>query len=216
MRFQTGIGEGGKGCEMFSKPYDNTATGMSKRYFKLYQTKDGSCQIATPKYDTWKWNFELIQCNPILDWPADATVVLTADRRSDIADLPWFVGDGTFASKRFCDLAIDIGKDQVQLLPVKTELDGLDESQTHSSYSVVNWLRKVDCLHRELAGFGTHPKYGFETAQSYVLDESLIPDDAIVFRVKHKPTALVVREDFLEKLSSHSITGWDTMEKEIG
>ena len=131
-------------------------------------------------------------------------------------DLPWFAGSGTFASYRFCDVVREIGESQAQFLPVAIERDGLDDSQVYASYSVINWLREVDCLHPDLAGFGTHPRYGFKMAQHCVLDESRIPKDAIIFRPSFYASVVVVREDFLEKLSSHGITGWDTMGIEIG
>ena len=199
---------------MFSKVYDDSRTEYSRRYFKFYQTTDNPSQIATPKYDS-SWDNEIASCKRVFNWPKDALVTIRYNA-DGIMDLPWFVGNGTFASNRFCDIAWEIGADQVQLLPVKIELDGLDISQAHECYSVVNWLREVDCLHRDLAGFGTHSKYGFKRAQHFVVDESLIPNDAIVFRVKYKGSAVVVREDFLETLALNEITGWNTMRIEAG
>jgi len=134
-------------------------------------------------------------------------------RSAEPEDLPWYVGSATFASRRFCDLVRELLQpEDVQLLPSYVTIDGEEVLESRDSYEIVNWLRQVDCLDKSLAGFHYRPSFpNLPMVEDDVVDLSIVPVDAMAFRMKYCGSLPIVRNDFVRALRNHGITGWRLM-----
>lgn len=147
------------------------------------------------------------------DWPSDMHVDIET-RGAEPEDLPWYVGSATFASRRFCDLVRELLQpEDVKFLPLYVTIDGEETPESRDSYEIVNWLRQVDCLDKPLSGFHYHPNLpDLPIVEDDVVDLSMIPVDAMVFRIKYCGSLPIVRNDFVQALRDRGITGWWLME----
>lgn len=159
------------------------------------------------------WEYRTTACKYVSDWPTDMHVDIET-RGSEPEDLPWYVGSATFASKRFCDLVREmLPPEEVQFLPVYVTFDGKETPESRGSYEIVNWLREVDCLDKELSGFHYHPKFkDFPVVNDKVIDLASIPLNAMAFRVKYCGSGVIIRDDFVQAMRDRGITGWWLMD----
>lgn len=128
-----------------------------------------------------------------------------------VEDMPW-CGMAYVVSKRFRKFLAQEAPGHAQYF--EAEVTGAKKSLEKLApalpYSVVNWLHLVDCINLKKSEYdideepGEQPDYTF---YRLVLDPKKVPDDVLIFRLKHDETTVVIDARLARKITDAGITG---------
>lgn len=152
--------------------------------------------------------FELHRGIPVQRWfPRDVTFPMAQDRGIELADSLPNALNLIFVSERMKGFLQERSGARIEFLPIRVK----DQKKrlVPGPYYIMNLLDMVECVDLEKSKFrrsSIEPEFIFHVYQ-LVLDESRIPNDAKLFRLKEKPDLFIVRQDLAQELIDAGFKG---------
>ena len=131
-------------------------------------------------------------------------------------DFHFGLGDAIYINEKFVECLKTVGEKNYQLLPIVVY-------PGEKPYYILNILNLIDCVDRENSVYRLFTEeYGrpdllgkFYTFTKMILDESKIPKDVHIFRLKGYEIAFFITNELASVFKKNKIKGFDLAEIEV-
>jgi hypothetical protein len=141
-------------------------------------------------------DYQLTEGGSVKNWyPADVEMYLSDERGMKLSDSIPNIMSLLIISEKLKVIMVERSEALLEFLPVRLKYQ--DEQEVKATYYVMNVLEVVECVSLERSMFrysDISPDRIFRFFH-LILDQSRIPSDKKIFRLKENPSLVIIRED---------------------